>query len=95
MAANAADIQGWFRAGVKDKRTHMIVVCDTYDHDDYPVYVGKGDDFYVIYDRYSDGQNMQRIMEVYDLSKSWFDQSKGRAHNVPPRPTVSAEPKHE
>jgi len=86
MAASAADIIAWFGAGVKDRCTHLIVVCDTFDHDDYPVFVHKNDDFYAIYDRYSGGQNMQRVMEVYDLSRPWSTQAKGRIMNLPPRP---------
>jgi hypothetical protein len=44
----------------------MIVVVDGFSHDDYPVYVNPGDDFWKIHARY-EGCNMQRIMEVYDL----------------------------
>lgn len=90
MGASAVDILGWFNAGRADKCTHLIVVCDTFDHDDYPVYVHKDDDFYTIYDRYTGGQNMQRIMEVYDLERPWHEQSKGLVHNVPPRSASSA-----
>jgi|ERR1039458_6306432 hypothetical protein len=33
------DLRRWFNEGVELKATHMIVVCDTFDHEDYPVYV--------------------------------------------------------
>jgi hypothetical protein len=63
----------------------MIVVCDTFDHDDYPVYTNAGDEFWKKHDAVN-GQNMQRIMEVYDLNKPWPQQSSGRVMNTPPRP---------
>jgi hypothetical protein len=31
-------ISDWFDEGVKNNATHMIIVCDTYEHDDYPVW---------------------------------------------------------
>ena len=49
--------------------THMIVVCDTFDHDDYPVYVKKGQHVREIEAEYN-GKNMQCVMEVYNLKKS-------------------------
>jgi len=47
----------------------MIVVCDTFDYDDYPVYVAPGEDAREIVDKKYRGQNMQSMMEVYDLRK--------------------------
>ena len=44
----------------------MIVVVDTFDHGDYPVYVAAGQDAHTVAAGYN-GKNMQRIMEVYDL----------------------------
>ena len=42
MAATYEEIKGWLDEGRKRKDiTHMIVVCDTWDHEDYPVYVAK------------------------------------------------------
>ena len=61
------DISKWFDRGVESGSTHMIVVCDTYDHSDYPIYIGTGEDFYQRFELYN-GPNMQRIMEVYNLS---------------------------
>lgn len=82
----AAEISQWFDNGKRDGYTHMIVVCDTFDHDDYPVYA-HGKTFYEVYDRYASGQNMQKIMEVYDLITDKDAQMKQfRAWSVPPRP---------
>jgi hypothetical protein len=70
MAASRSDISKWFDEGVKSKEnpTHMIVVCDTYDHEDYPVYVKPSDEVQKVYEEYN-GKNMQRVMEVYKLSE--------------------------
>lgn len=69
MAATKEEISAWFDRGVKsaDNPTHMIVVCDTYDHDDYPVYVKPSENISEIFKKY-DGKNMQKVMEVYKLS---------------------------
>jgi hypothetical protein len=45
----------------------MIVVCDTYDYEDYPVYVKPGEDACEKVKEYN-GPNMQRVMEVYSLT---------------------------
>lgn len=49
------------RPGVK--ATHRLIVCDTFDHEDYTVIVHEGEDVNVIKQRY-DGVNMQRIHEI-------------------------------
>lgn len=90
MAASLQDIAEWFERGKQDGATHLIVVCDTFDHDDYPVYTSEPH-FWQQYDAYN-GKNMQRIMEVYDLRKPWSEQTKGRVWNVPPRPSAVTQP---
>lgn len=64
MTATYEDISGWFDRGVKQGATHMLVVCDTFDYDDYPVFA---------YNEAEARQHarcpgeMQRVMEVYNL----------------------------
>lgn len=70
----AGEILNWFKEGQKKKATHMIVVCDTFDHEDYPVYVTRKQDPKVVYAEYS-GKNMQRVMEVYALHKPFREQA--------------------
>lgn len=84
MAASLKDIAGWFQDGLDEGAAYMIVVCDGFDHEDYPHYVSVSEahDFWTHFNYY-DGKNMQRIMEVYDLRKPWSKQSQGRAWNVP------------
>lgn len=59
------DISGWFDRGVENGATHMIVVCDTFDYDDYPVYVSPEEDVRQKVKDYS--VNMQKVMEVYSM----------------------------
>ncbi len=67
MAATRQDIRQWLKEAPK-KATHMAVVCDTFDWEDYPVYVEKGEDAREKLLRYEKGENMQTLMEVYNLS---------------------------
>lgn len=69
MGTSRQEISEWFERGVSAGATHMIVVCDTFDHEDYPVYVGPDEDLRKEYDKYN-GKNMQRVMEVYVLDPS-------------------------
>lgn len=62
--ASIQTISDWLDAMYADTNiTHMIVVCDTYDHEDYPVYVDRTQNVRNVEKRYSG--NMQKIMEVY------------------------------
>lgn len=69
MAATKKDISDWFSEGVWKGATHMLVVCDTYDWDDYPVYVMPNENAREKANQYN-GENMQKVMECYNLSKS-------------------------
>jgi hypothetical protein len=80
MSTTKADLKRWFREGADEGATHMLVITDTFDWSDYPVYVKPGEDAREIARKYDD-VNMQRIMEVYDLRKSWVEQSKERVFN--------------
>lgn len=60
-----SEIDDWFERGLKAKAAYMLVICDTYDHEDYPVYVMTK--ARCLSKAKSPGE-MQRVMEVYDLS---------------------------
>ena len=64
MATTISDIRTWLEQA-EPKHTHMLVVCDTWDHEDYPVYTENVTD---AIDKYRSA-SMQHIMEVYDLRK--------------------------
>lgn len=67
MAATRDEIGKWFDEAVARGATHMVVVCDDFDYEDYPVPVMPGEDPRQIAAEY-DGKSMQRVMEVYCLS---------------------------
>lgn len=80
MAASKSDIREWLNRPHIGK-TYMIVVCDTFDFEDYPVFVGVDEDIEDVIRRYS--QNMQKVMEVYDLAKDIEIQlDEGRVWNI-------------
>lgn len=82
MATSKQCISEWFDYGIKNKQDFMIVVCDTYDWTDYPSYCNKNE-FDLKYQQYN-GQNMQKIMEVYDLSLDKDSQlNQHRCMNLP------------
>jgi hypothetical protein len=66
VAATKGELSKWFDQGVAEKATHMVVVCDTFDWDDYPVFVKPTEDVREVAAKYN-GQNMQKVMEVYSL----------------------------
>jgi hypothetical protein len=68
MGTSREDIRNWIKSGQEQGATHMIVVCDTFDWEDYPVYVMPTDD---VHKKLADhnGPNMQKVMEVYALQK--------------------------
>ena len=67
MAATKENISKWFDAGVKKDATHLIVVCDTFEHCDYPVFVTANQD--VLKERCDiDEMDMQSVVEVYNLA---------------------------
>ncbi len=72
------EIRNWILTGKKDKSlTHMLVVCDTFDWEDYPVYVSKKENVRRVYNEYH-GPNMQKVMEVYSLRKDVEEQLEER-----------------
>lgn len=75
MALTRERLREWFDEGVKEGRTHLIVVCDTFDYEDYPVYVSKGENVQKVFSEHQ-GPNMQRVMEVYNLKKPWDKQER-------------------
>ena len=61
-------IKEWFERGVEQKKTHLIVVCDTFEYSDYPVYFhGTAAEAKTFMLSNYNGQNMQKTMEVYCL----------------------------
>jgi hypothetical protein len=66
MSTTHEDIARWLKEGKAKGATHLIVVCDTFDHDDYPVYVMPGENARAKEAEYN-GKSMQRVHEVVAL----------------------------
>lgn len=75
MAASRQDIERWFENGVALGAGYMLVICDTFDHSDYPVYCATEDDART---RMKTPGEMQRLMECYDLSADKTEQMNQR-----------------
>lgn len=76
------EIAGWFDEGVAKGASHMIVVCDTFDYSDYPVFTTP-DTFWEQHKSHN-GPNMTKIIEVYDLALDKESQlSERRAFHLP------------
>lgn len=58
-------IKGWLDEGIEKGATHVIVMCDTFSYDNYPVYVMQGQN---PRDVMPTG-DMQRPVECYNLRK--------------------------
>ena len=69
---SAATIRKWFEQEKDKGHDRMIVVCDTFDHEDYPVGCSAADvEEKLLYYKEAD---MQRVMEVYNLNKPMEEQ---------------------
>lgn len=78
-----SEISMWFDHGVLEGAAYMLVVCDTYDHEDYPVYAADDATCMREFANCTEA-NMQRVMEVYDLRLDKAEQmSARRVFNLP------------
>lgn len=93
MTTTKSTISEWFDRGKKERATHMIVVCDSFNHSNYPVFVKPGEDVYKEADQFNN-KNKQRIMEVYHLgSDKEFQLNQYRAFNYEPvEPLTKSKP---
>jgi len=64
MSATKIEIHGWLLRAKQQGASHLIVMCDTFDYEDYPVYVMPGED---PRSKVPTG-DMQQVMEVYCLA---------------------------
>lgn len=82
MAASKSEIRAWLNSAKKHKFiTHVIIVCDTFDHTDYPVHVTSTADIREVESEYR-AKEMQRVMEVYSMAQDIETQlAQDRAFN--------------
>ena len=67
MGTTREEIKEWLDNAIKQGATHMIVACDTFDYEDYPVSVMPGESVEEAIKKYKT-INMSKVMEVYNLS---------------------------
>jgi hypothetical protein len=69
MSASKQDIKRWLKEGKDIGATHVIIALDTFDHENYPIYVmpGKSVRDEVAFIKVGPSQSVD---EVYDLSMS-------------------------
>jgi len=66
MAASKQLIQKWLLQGLEINATHVIIALDTWDYENYPIFVLEGDSVDDKISYYNKSED--RIEEVYDLS---------------------------
>ena len=75
-------ISSWFDREVELEATHMLIVCDTFEYEDFPVYVSS-DEWVIERVDYYRNQRMHKVMEVYNLGQDKDSQlSEDRAFNT-------------
>jgi hypothetical protein len=67
MATTKSEIREWLKVAKNIKATHLIVVCDTFDWEDYPINVLPGENVKEVINKYSH-MSLQQVIEVYSLS---------------------------
>ena len=73
METTQDDIREWLERGKKENATHLIVVYDFWDYQDFPVYGHSNENVKKVESEHN-GRNMERVMEIYNLSMNWDDQ---------------------
>ena len=82
MATTMKDIEGWLERGKEVEATHMLVICDSFSYEDYPVYVTADQDVHKIIEEKCKSDNMQRLMECYSYAHDLEKKLKTRFNKV-------------
>jgi len=69
MAASSEDIERWIKEARRMGATHIISVCDTFDYDDYPVFVMPSDNLEEKMQHYQNTKGLLLINEVIEIVK--------------------------
>lgn len=82
--ATQDSISKWWDEAEKDSSKWMIIVYDSFDRHDYPVWGKTKKDLNYALKEFNNSEKMSRIMEVYDLSLNKKEQiSAHRVWNIP------------
>ena len=82
MTATRQDIERWIKEAQQQKATHLVVVVDRYDHENYPVYVLPGEDVKKKCESYLRGENMQGVDEIYSFTGKYSVASQLAEHRA-------------
>ncbi len=66
MNITADEKLDWIERGKKQGATHLVIVCDTFDYEHYPVFVKPTDDVDMVRIHYNQ-KEMQKVMEIIPL----------------------------
>ncbi len=69
MAVTFNIFQNWINEGKKAGAMYLISVCDTFDHEDYPVYADSEEEM-LEKRKYYNNSSMQRVNEVVNLTET-------------------------
>ncbi len=75
MGTSRKEIEEWFVNGIAEGKTHMVVLCDTFDWEDYPKYFSSEAEARRCVD--TPGP-MQKVMEAYWLGGEMSEQLNKR-----------------
>ncbi len=82
MGTTKDQIRSWVERGKRHGASHVAIVCDTFDYEDFPVEVMPNEDVEARLAEYR-GNDCYRIMEVYKMSLDLESQlSERRAHHI-------------
>ena len=71
--------------GATGEYSHVVICCDTFDYEDYPVYVKYGEDIRKVIENHNNSQNMSRVMEVYNYNLDLEEQlNESMAYHIEP-----------
>lgn len=73
MATTKEDIRLWLKKGNTENNTHMIVVTDTFDYEDFPVYVTSKEN---VNEKIKENQNREKMLKVMEVYKYSIDLEK-------------------
>lgn len=85
MATTRKAVNDWFDEAKRKGVSHLIIARNILDDNEFPVYVGKPEDFWVQHKLYDDPKKLTRVAEVYDISLPKEEQlNEHTAWHTPP-----------
>lgn len=73
MVTSRENISKWFDIALQKGATHLLIVRDTFNDDEFPEYIMPNQDVHACY-RFHNGPNMEKVLEVYKMSLPKEDQ---------------------